>query len=150
MASSNLVWGGIKYMESLEFGLVRSLCRSRNRLMSAYPSTVTEVRFLATHPRRFRHGLWKLFAGSWLYWMLGGRFTRKPRRLSAEALQKAEPVLDVEHASGGFEYSDALRTADNAVTFKVTLKAIAQAHAAGRDFAIILAGLFLGRAFISE
>jgi len=28
--SSNLVWGGIKYMESYEFGLVRKLCLSRN------------------------------------------------------------------------------------------------------------------------
>ncbi len=28
-ASSNLAWGGIKYMESYDFGLVRKLCRSR-------------------------------------------------------------------------------------------------------------------------
>jgi glycerol-3-phosphate dehydrogenase len=31
--SSNLVWGGIKYMESYGFGLVLGLCRSRNELM---------------------------------------------------------------------------------------------------------------------
>ena len=31
--SSNLVWGGIKYMESFEFPLVRKLCKSRNHLM---------------------------------------------------------------------------------------------------------------------
>src|SRR4051812_9637974 len=33
--SSNLVWGGIKYLESFEFLLVRKLCLSRNRLLQA-------------------------------------------------------------------------------------------------------------------
>src|SRR5476649_435266 len=42
--SSNLAWGGIKYMESLEFGLVRKLCMSRNHLIRSYPSTVQEIR----------------------------------------------------------------------------------------------------------
>ncbi len=35
--SSNLVWGGIKYMESFEFPLVRKLCLSRNHLIRMYP-----------------------------------------------------------------------------------------------------------------
>lgn len=46
MNSSNLVWGGIKYMESYDFSLVRKLCKSRNHLMRSYPSTVQEIRFL--------------------------------------------------------------------------------------------------------
>ena len=33
--SSNLVWGGIKYMEGYEFGLVAGLCRSRNELLDS-------------------------------------------------------------------------------------------------------------------
>jgi len=36
--SSNLAWGGIKYLETYEFGLVRKLCRARNRLLRAYPA----------------------------------------------------------------------------------------------------------------
>ena len=40
MQSSNLVWGGIKYMESGDFALVRKLCKSRNHLIESYPSTV--------------------------------------------------------------------------------------------------------------
>jgi len=107
MQSSNLVWGGIKYLESLELGLVRSLCRSRNTLLSAYPTAVREVRFLATHARGFRHSLLKLWAGSWLYWLLGGGFTRRPRLLPATRLAAEEPVLDPAGLSGGFEYSDA-------------------------------------------
>ncbi len=30
--SSNLIWGGIKYLEGMEFRLVRKLCKSRNHL----------------------------------------------------------------------------------------------------------------------
>ena len=44
--SSNLVWGGIKYLENYEFPLVRKLCMSRNRLMRAYPANVKEIGFL--------------------------------------------------------------------------------------------------------
>ena len=34
--SSNLVWGGIKYMETYEFPLVRQLCISRPLLQSSF------------------------------------------------------------------------------------------------------------------
>ena len=56
MASSNLAWGGIKYMETLELGLVRKLCVSRNELLRAYPSAVRETRFLLTVARGSRWG----------------------------------------------------------------------------------------------
>jgi glycerol-3-phosphate dehydrogenase len=46
--SSNLVWGGFKYLEGGELGLVRKLCLSRNRLIRAYPSSVREIRFFVT------------------------------------------------------------------------------------------------------
>ena len=52
--SSNLAWGGIKYLENHEYFLVNKLCRSRNHLMRSYPSTVKEIRFLTTIQRGFR------------------------------------------------------------------------------------------------
>lgn len=105
--SSNLAWGGIKYMESYEFGLVSKLCASRNRLISAYPSTVREIRFLATHTKDNRHGLLTLVMGTFFYWVLGRFFTRAPRYYSREGLKRAEPRLNLEGVDGGFEYSDA-------------------------------------------
>src|SRR5271170_1905867 len=93
--SSNLAWGGIKYMESFELGLVRKLCKSRNHLVRSYPSTVQEIRFYASHERTFRHGLWKLVLGTWLYWLIGSFFTRRPRRLSLAAMAREEPILDL-------------------------------------------------------
>ena len=105
--SSNLAWGGIKYMESFELGLVRKLCKSRNHLIRSYPSTVQEIRFYTAHTRGFRHGLWKLWLGTWLYWLIGSFFTRTPRLLSRADMAKEEPIVSLEGCDGGFEYSDA-------------------------------------------
>jgi glycerol-3-phosphate dehydrogenase len=105
--SSCLIWGGIKYLETMEVGLVRRLCQARNRLVRAYPSAVREIRFFTSHTRGFRHGRWKLLAGAWLYWLLGSGFTRRPRPLGLAAMRREEPVIALEGLDGGFEYSDA-------------------------------------------
>jgi len=106
-SSSNLAWGGIKYMETLEFPLVRKLCVSRNHLIRSYPSTVEEMRFFVVHERGFRHGLWKLVLGTWLYWLIGSFFTKRPRMLSVAQIEREEPIVAVDKSDGGFEYSDA-------------------------------------------
>lgn len=105
--SSNLAWGGIKYMETFEFPLVRKLCVSRNHLIRTYPSTVEEIRFFVVHERGFRHGLWKLVLGTWLYWLIGSFFTKRPRMLSTAQIDREEPVVALDKSDGGFEYSDA-------------------------------------------
>lgn len=107
MHSSNLVWGGIKYMESHDFALVRKLCKSRNHLVKHYPSTVKEIRFLTTIARGFRYHPRYLWAGSWLYWLIGNGFTRVPRFLSPRGIKARESIINVEDSIGGFEYSDA-------------------------------------------
>jgi glycerol-3-phosphate dehydrogenase len=105
--SSNLAWGGIKYMETFELGLVQKLCKSRNELMRAYPSTIQEIRFYTTHTRSFRHGLWKLRLGTWVYWLLGRFFTHRPRSMSVATMAREEPILRLDEVDGGIEYSDA-------------------------------------------
>ncbi|WP_447528737.1 glycerol-3-phosphate dehydrogenase/oxidase [Vreelandella sp. TE19] len=107
MHSSNLVWGGIKYMESNDFGLVRKLCKSRNHLIKSYPSTVKEIRFLTTITKGFRHSPYYLWAGTWLYWLMGNGFTKRPNLLSPKNIKQEEPIIQTEGAVGGFEYSDA-------------------------------------------
>jgi glycerol-3-phosphate dehydrogenase len=107
MNSSNLAWGGIKYMETGDFALVRKLCVSRNLLMRSYPSTVQEIRFFTTVTRRFRYPPWYLLMGAWLYWLIGDGFTRTPRFLAPARIRNEEPIVDTENMAGGFEYSDA-------------------------------------------
>jgi glycerol-3-phosphate dehydrogenase len=105
--SSNLAWGGIKYMESGDYGLVRKLCMSRNHLIDSYPSRVKEIRFLATIDHGFRWSPLFLWAGTWVYWLIGNGFTCRPRLLSKRAIQCEETVVNIGNAVGGFEYSDA-------------------------------------------
>jgi alpha-glycerophosphate oxidase/glycerol-3-phosphate dehydrogenase len=104
--SSNLAWGGIKYLESHEYLLVSKLCRSRNELMRAYPSTVKEIRFFTTIQRGFRFWSFFVFLGSVLYWLIGRCFTRPPRYLSAATIKANEPEINTRNAAGGLEYSD--------------------------------------------
>ena len=105
--SSNLAWGGIKYMETFEFGLVRKLCVSRNELIRSFPSTVREIRFYTAHEKGFRHGLLKLVLGTWFYWLLGSFFTQVPRLLTKKQIRDEEPIIKLDGMDGGFEYSDA-------------------------------------------
>ncbi len=105
--SSNLIWGGIKYMESCEPGLVAQLCRSRNDLMRRFPCAIREIRFLTTVSRGFRHRPAVLWAGAWLYWLIGQGYTRPPRYLRPATIDAVEPVINTSHSVGGLEYSDA-------------------------------------------
>ncbi len=105
--SSNLAWGGIKYMETMEFPLVRKLCMSRNLLMESYPSTVQEIRFFATIKKGFRFHPLFLYMGTLLYWMMGNGFTQLPKLFSPSKIKTREPIIDVKSSNGGFEYSDA-------------------------------------------
>ena len=107
MNTSNLAWGGIKYMETWDFALVRKLCVSRNHLMRSYPSTVQEIRFFTTLTQGFRYRPAYLLLGAWLYWLIGSCFTRTPRFLARSRIRQEEPLVDTSNASGGFEYSDA-------------------------------------------
>ena len=105
--SSNLAWGGIKYLENHEYFLVNKLCKSRNHLMRSYPSTVQEIRFLTTLQKGFRFPAFFVFLGTCLYWAMGRFFTKKPVFLSSKKIKEAEPAINILNAQGGFEYSDA-------------------------------------------
>jgi len=123
--SSNLIWGGIKYLETRDYALVRKLCLSRNHLIRHYPSQVREIRFLATIERGFRWHPLLLWAGAWVYWLFGNGFTKVPRLLSRRAIQQAEPVINTQNAVGGFEYSDAwLPDGDSRFAFQFVLSAV--------------------------
>ncbi|MGS2720132.1 FAD-dependent oxidoreductase [Paraglaciecola aestuariivivens] len=105
--SSNLAWGGIKYLENHEYLLVNKLCKSRNHLMRSYPSTVQEIRFLTTLQKGFRFPAWFVYLGTLTYWLMGRFFTQAPQFLTAKQIKQKEPIIDISHAQGGFEYSDA-------------------------------------------
>ncbi len=105
--SSNLVWGGFKYLEGYEFFLVRKLCVSRNRLIKAYPDNIKPIGFLATLDKTSPFPPWLAALGSLAYWAIGSFRTHRPRYLSAKKIESIEPVVDTTGARGGIEYYDA-------------------------------------------
>ncbi len=104
--SSNLAWGGIKYLETYEFGLVWGLCGCRNQLMKAYPGHVHEIRFFTSIAKGFRKPRIVLYLGALLYWFMGRCKTKPPRLLSRRTIQREAPMVNADHLVGGLEYSD--------------------------------------------
>lgn len=113
-ASSNLVWGGFKYLENYEFRLVWKLCRSRNRLMKAYPDNIREVPFYAALDESAPHSPGFAGLGAFAYWVIGGFGTGPPRILGRDDIEREEPVIDTSSARGGIEYRDGLLTDNDA------------------------------------
>jgi glycerol-3-phosphate dehydrogenase len=106
-ASSNLVWGGFKYLEGYEIPLVRKLSVSRNRLIRAYPDNIRQIPFLATLDEGSPHPTWLAALGATAYWGIGGFRTHRPRYLTPERIEELEPVVRTDDAIGGIEYYDA-------------------------------------------
>ncbi|MEM9653408.1 MAG: FAD-dependent oxidoreductase, partial [Actinomycetota bacterium] len=112
--SSNLVWGGFKYLQNYELPLVFKLCRSRNKLMRAYPTGIREVGFLATLDETAPFPSWLAALGSVGYWAIGAFATARPRFFRPAALKKEEPVIDTDGANAAIDYADAYLTENDA------------------------------------
>ncbi len=107
-ASSNLVWGGFKYLENYELYLVWKLCRSRNRLMRAYPDNIDEIGFLAALDESAPFRPWFAGLGALAYWFIGQFGTKPPRLLRPKTIERVEPVIDTSNVRGGIEYRDGI------------------------------------------
>lgn len=107
MQSSNLVWGGFKYLETYELKLVRGLCMSRNHLIKAYPANLKEIRFLAPLDTNSPYKPWFAGMGATGYWAIGNGFTKPPHVLTTEKIGEREPIIKLDNLIGGIEYSDA-------------------------------------------
>jgi glycerol-3-phosphate dehydrogenase len=103
--SSNLVWGGIKYLQTFEFGLVYKLCRSRNQLLDAYPHRIQQVGFLASLGPKAPFGPVLGFMGALVYWAIGMFRTQPPRVVKPATASRLEPHFVPDRPA--LEYFDA-------------------------------------------
>ncbi len=104
--SSNLVWGGFTYLKNYEIPLVYKLSRSRNKLMDAYPTVVSEIPFFATLDDSSPFPSWLAGAGSVAYWGLGLGQTSLPRYHRASKINAIEPIVNTATADAAIEYAD--------------------------------------------
>jgi len=83
--SSKLIHGGLRYLETGQFGLVRESLRERELLLKLAPGLVRRVPFFIPVYRETRRRPWQIRLGLSLYALLGGlkrhaRFHSVPRR----------------------------------------------------------------------
>ncbi len=105
--SSNLVWGGIKYLQSYELRLVRFLCKSRNDLTGAFSTRIRATAFLGVIDKDAPLGRHVVGAGAGLYWILGGGRTAVPRVNGPRRASVLEPLIATPGLRGAVQYHDA-------------------------------------------
>ncbi|MCP4383293.1 MAG: glycerol-3-phosphate dehydrogenase/oxidase [Hyphomicrobiales bacterium] len=148
-APSRMIHGGLKYLETGDFRLVRESALERNRLLRNAPhlvhplETVVPVpnvfggllgavrRFLGCRARIRERGFAAIAAGLTLYDLLGRRERQMPRHrlLSGTKLRRLLPGID-RHFLGGATYYDAAITAPERLGLELALDAMAD-HPAG-------------------
>lgn len=105
--SSQLIWGGIKYLEKGHVRLVAGLCAARNEWVGHYPDRVARQPFLYPRYVHDAHALPSILAGSWAYWVMGRGFGRPPAYRSNRDIAGLAPALRLDEVRGGLEYFDA-------------------------------------------
>ncbi|WP_370962985.1 glycerol-3-phosphate dehydrogenase/oxidase [Amycolatopsis sp. cg9] len=106
--SSKLIHGGLRYLEQLDFKLVREALKERGLLLQKLaPHLVRPVKFLVP----LQHRVWErgyIGAGVTLYDTLGGaRALPRHRHLSKRGAFKAAPGLADDALIGAIQYYDA-------------------------------------------
>lgn len=121
--SSKLVHGGLRYLEQLEFSLVFEAVSERRILMDIAPHLVRPLGFLFPIYSDSRHNLATIKTGLWLYEGLSlFRSPKRHRRLSAQDVADAEPVLRSDQLEGAPLYYDC-STDDARLTLESALDA---------------------------
>ncbi|MDP9795131.1 glycerol-3-phosphate dehydrogenase [Catenuloplanes nepalensis] len=131
--SSKLIHGGLRYLEMLDFGLVREALRERGLILSVLaPHLARPVRFL--YP--LRHRAWERAyagAGVLLYDMLARRGGLPPHRhLTRRQALRACGALKKDSLVGALQYSDAQVDDARHTLFLVRTAAAYGAHVASR------------------
>ncbi|WP_338664205.1 glycerol-3-phosphate dehydrogenase [Pararoseomonas sp. SCSIO 73927] len=104
-SSSKLIHGGIRYLETYEFRLVREALAEREVLMGIAPHIIWPLRFVLPHRPEMRPR-WMIRAGLFLYDHLARRKSLPgSEALDLGALPQGEPLKQPEF-SRGFAYSD--------------------------------------------
>ncbi len=103
-ASTKLVHGGLRYLEHLEFRLVRESLIERERLLKIAPHIVWPLRFVLPHDKGLRPS-WLLRLGLFMYDHLGGRKLLSPTR-TVNLREAPHGGFLEDRLVKGFEYSD--------------------------------------------
>jgi glycerol-3-phosphate dehydrogenase len=124
--SSKLVHGGVRYLESFEFGLVFEACRERRYALRNCPHLVRPLPFVFAVHEDDPRPLWQITIGMWLYdAMATFRNIERHQIWNKGRALREEPVIGPEGLTGATRYYDA--ATDDA---RLTLAIAQDAHRA--------------------
>lgn len=108
-ASSKLIHGGLRYLETMDFGVVKKSLAERQLLIEAAPYRVWPLRFGVPVNQHSRIGSLRLKIGLSLYDFLAGTYhsNQTHAHFNAQKFSHRFPCLDSTHLNGGFTYLDA-------------------------------------------
>ncbi len=149
-ASSNLVWGGFKYLENYELWLVFKLCQSRNRLFRSYPDNIKEIGFYAALDEKGPYKPWFAAFGALGYWIIGQFGTKWPRLLSKERIEREEPAINTDTVAGGIEYRDGILIDNDARFVFSFVRSAIEAGAAAANYVELVSAERDGERWIAK
>lgn len=130
--STRLIHGGLRYLETFDFGLVREGLREREVLLKTAPHLVKPLPFLVPIYKGDRPGVLKLRAGMILYDMLSWDKSMPSHRfLKPEEALKEEPHLKSDGLLGAMVYYDG----QVELPERVSVENVLQAAESGADIA---------------
>jgi len=105
--SSKLIHGGLRYLESGQFKLVRKTLLERERLIRLAPTLVKPVPFYIPIYSQTTRRSWQIAIGLFLYQILGG--FKKYTRFKRINIKKEQPIknLKMTNLENMYQYNDA-------------------------------------------
>jgi len=149
-ASSNLVWGGFKYLENYELWLVFKLCQSRNRLMRAYKANIEQIGFYAALDENGPYKPWFAGLGALGYWIIGQFGTRRPRLLTRDTIEQEEPAISTSNVAGGIEYQDGILIDNDARFVFSFVRSAIEAGAAAANYVELVSARRSGERWVAR
>lgn len=124
-ASSKLIHGGLRYLESLDFLVVKKSLKERQLLLNIAPHRVWPLRFGVPLNCYSRLSTLQLKLGLTLYDLLAGILfdPRGHQHFKADQFNALFPALETSHNSHGYSYLDA-QTDDARLTLEVVAAAL--------------------------
>lgn len=141
--STKLLHGGLRYLQSYEFKLVREACQERELMLRLAPHLAHPRPFIYVLYEGYPESMFLLNLGLTLYDLFSGNpLERRHRMLDAKKLLEVEPQLNPAGLKGGGRYYDFLT--DDARFTLDTVKGACEAGALAANYMRVTGFLYEG------
>jgi glycerol-3-phosphate dehydrogenase len=122
--STRLIHGGLRYLESFQFGVVKESLHDRRAWLDEFPGIVDPQPFVIPVYKEDSRPAWYIHTGLKLYGMLSRDAELGTcQRISADEVEHLEPGLDRKNLRAAFRYFDCQATYPEKLCVEMALRA---------------------------